>query len=180
MWQTAIQQVLISQAELHDCVQALGKTITLDYQGRDLVCIAVLKGAMIFFADLVRAVDLPLTVDFMCVSSYGAGQLSSGKVRILKDLEESIAGKHVLIIEDIIDTGLTLDYLLRYLSGQRPTDLSICVLLNKPLRRRVDLPIKYKGFDLPETFVVGYGLDYQGRYRNLPFIGALRPEVFQG
>ena len=180
MWQNAIQQVLISQAELQARIQALGKAITADYHGRELLCIAVLKGAMIFFADLVRAVDLPLTVDFMSVASYGPGHVSSGIVRILKDLDEDIAGKQVLIIEDVIDTGLTLHSLLRQLRPRNPVDLNICVLLNKPLRRCVDLPIHYKGFDIPDLFVVGYGLDYQGRYRNLPFIGTLRPELLQG
>ncbi len=179
MWREAIQQVLITEAELRDCVQALGKAITADYRGRELVLIAVLKGATIFFADLTRAIDLPLTIDFMSLASYGAGQVSSGTIRILKDLDESIAGKHVLIIDDIIDTGLTLQYLLPNLAARGPTDLNICVLLDKPARRRVDLPIKYKGFAVPDTFVVGYGLDYQGRYRNLPFIAALRPDLFQ-
>lgn len=179
MWRDAIQQVLISEAELHHRVQALGKVITEEYQGRELIFMTVLKGAMMFLADLARAVDLPLTIDFMSISSYGAGQASSGVVRILKDLDDSLTGKHVLIIEDIIDTGLTLHDLLRHLTARGPADLNVCVLLDKRARRRVDLPIKYKGFDLPDTFVVGYGLDYQGRYRNLPFIGALRPELLK-
>ena len=179
MWRGAIQEVLISEAELQHRVHALGEAITADYQGRALVFIAVLKGAMIFLADLARAVDLPLTIDCMAISSYGAGQESSGVVRILKDLDDNIVGKHVLIVDDIIDTGLTLHYLLRQLVARGPADVSVCVLLDKRARRLVDLPIKYKGFDIPDTFVVGYGLDYQGRYRNLPFIGALRPEIFR-
>ena len=179
MWREAIQRVLISEAELRNRVQALGKAITADYRGRELVLVVVLKGATVFFADLARAIDLPLSVDFMSLSSYGAGQVSSGAVRVLKDLDESIAGKHVLIIEDIIDTGLTLHSLLPNLAARGPSDVNVCVLLDKRARRRVELPIKYKGFDVPDTFVVGYGLDYQGRYRNLPCIAALRPETFQ-
>jgi len=179
MWREAIQHVLISETELSHRIQALGKAITADYRGRDLVVIAVLKGAAIFCADLTRAIDLPLTLDFMALSSYGASQVSSGRVRVLKDLEVSIAGKHVLIMDDIIDTGLTLHHLLSILAARGPAGLDVCVLLDKRARRRVDIPVRYKGFDVPDTFVVGYGLDYQGRYRNLPFIAALKPEVFQ-
>lgn len=179
MWREAIQDVLITEAELRARVQALGEAITADYRGRQPVFVAVLKGAMIFFADLVRAVDLPLTFDCLSVSSYGANWVSSGVVRIQKDLDESIAGQDVLIVEDIIDTGLTLHHLLPRLAARHPADLNICVLLDKRARRRVDLPIKYRGFELPDSFVVGYGLDYQGRYRNLPFVGTLRPELFR-
>jgi hypoxanthine phosphoribosyltransferase len=175
MWREAIQQVLISEAELQRRVQALGRVITADYRGQDLVFISVLKGAMVFIADLARAVDLPLTIDFMALSSYGDSDVSSGTVRIVKDLDETITGKHVLIVEDIIDTGVTLRYLWQHLMARQPADLSICVLLDKRARRQVDLPIKYRGFDVPDRFVVGYGLDYRGRYRNLPFIGTLRP-----
>jgi hypoxanthine phosphoribosyltransferase len=176
MWREAIQQVLISEAELQRRVQALGRLITADYRGQDLVFISVLKGAMVFIADLARAVDLPLTIEFMSLSSYGDSDVSSGTVRIVKDLDESIAGKHVLIVEDIIDTGVTLQYLWQHLMVRQPADLGICVLLDKRARRRVELPIKYRGFDVPDRFVVGYGLDYRERYRNLPFIGTLRPE----
>ena len=177
MWREAIQQVLIPEAELQRRVQTLGRVITADYRGRDLVFISVLKGAMVFIADLARAVDLPLTIDFMSLSSYGDSDISSGIVRIVKDLDEPITGKHVLIVEDIIDTGVTLQYLWQHLMARQPADLSICVLLDKQARRQVELPIKYRGFDVPDRFVVGYGLDYQGRYRNLPFIGTLRPEL---
>jgi hypoxanthine phosphoribosyltransferase len=178
MWRQAIQQVLISEAELHRRIQALGTAITADYQGKDLVFVAVLQGAIIFSADLARAVDLPLSVDCISLSSYGDSHVSSGQVRVLKDLSESIAGRHVLIIEDIIDTGLTLQYLWHHLRARHPATLHVCTLLDKRARRQVDLPIRYTGFDIPDAFVVGYGLDYQQRYRNLPFIGILRPECF--
>jgi hypoxanthine phosphoribosyltransferase len=176
IWRDAIQQVLISEAELQRRIHALGSAITADYRGHNLVFISVLKGAMVFIADLARAVDLPLTIDFISLSSYGARHVSSGRVRIAKDLDETITGKHVLIIEDIIDTGVTLQYLWQHLMARQPVDLGICVLLDKRARRQVELPIKYRGFDVPDKFVVGYGLDYRGWYRNLPFIGTLRPE----
>jgi len=179
MWREAIQQVLISEAALQRRIRDLGSAITADYRGRQPVFVVVLNGALIFLADLIRAVDLRLTIDCVALSSYGAGSVSSGMVHLRKDLDESITGKDVLIIEDIIDTGLTLHRLVHHLSARRPADLRICVLLDRPARRRVDLPITYTGFELPDTFVVGYGLDYRGEYRNLPFIGALRSEVLQ-
>jgi len=179
MWREAIQQVLISETELHRRIEALGRVITADYQGSELVFVAVLKGALMFSADLARAVDLPLTIDYIALSSYGDRHVSSGHVHIPKDLSESIANKHVLIIEDIVDTGISLQYLWHHLMSHHPADLNVCVLLDKRARRQVDLPIKYIGFDVPDAFVVGYGLDYQQRYRNLPFIGILHPEVFE-
>ena len=179
MWREAIQQVLISEAELQHRILALGKAITADYQGKDLVLVPVLRGAIMFSADLARAVDLPLTIDCIALSSYGDSHVSSGRVRILKDLSESITGRHVLIVEDIVDTGITLQYLWNRLMARRPADLNVCVLLDKRARRQVGVPIKYTGFDIPDAFVVGYGLDYQQRYRNLPFIGILRPELFK-
>ena len=179
MWREAIQQVLISEAELHRRIQALGKAITADYQGKDLTFVAVIRGAMMFSADLARAVDLPLTIDCIALSSYGDSYVSTGRVRIFKDLSESIAGKHVLIVQDIVDTGITLQYLWNHLMARHPADLHVCALLDKRARRQVELPIKYTGFDVPDAFVVGYGLDYQQRYRNLPFIGILHPEVFE-
>jgi hypoxanthine phosphoribosyltransferase len=178
MWREAIQRVLISEAELARRIQALGKLIVRDYQGREPVFVAVLKGALMFSADLARAVDLPLTMDYVALSSYGNRHVSSGRVDILQDLSESITGKHVLIVEDIVDTGLSLQYLWNHLMAHHPADLSICTLLDKRARRQVELPIKYTGFDVPDAFVVGYGLDYQQRYRNLPFVGILHPEVF--
>lgn len=179
MWRDAIQQVIISEAALRQRIQDLGSAITADYRGRQPVFVVVLTGALIFLADLIRAVDLPLTLDCVALSSYGDGWVSSGMVHLRKDLDKSITGKDVLIIEDIIDTGLTLHRLVHDLSARHPADLRICVLLDKPARRRVELPITYTGFELPDAFVVGYGLDYRGQYRNLPFIGALRPEVLQ-
>ena len=178
MWREAIQRVLISEAELHCRIQALGRAIATDYQGRELVFVAVLKGALMFSADLARAVDLPLTIDYIALSSYGNRHVSSGRVHILKDLSESITNKHVLIVEDIVDTGISLQYLWNHLMSHHPADLNVCALLDKRARRQVELPIKYTGFDVPDAFVVGYGLDYQQRYRNLPFIGILHPEVF--
>jgi hypoxanthine phosphoribosyltransferase len=178
MWREVIQQVLISEAELQRRIQALGQAITADYQGQELLLVPVLKGALLFAADLARAIDLPLTLDCVSLSSYGDSHTSSGQVSILKDLSESITGKHVLIIEDIIDTGLTLQYLWHRFMDHRPADLHVCTLLDKRARRQVELPIRYRGFDIPDAFVVGYGLDYQQRYRNLPFIGTLRAEAF--
>ena len=178
MWREAIQRVLISEAELHGRVQALGRVIATDYQGRELVFVAVLKGALMFSADLARAVDLPLTIDYVALSSYGNRHVSSGRVHILKDLSESITNKHVLIVEDIVDTGISLQYLWNHLMSHHPADLNVCVLLDKRASRRVELSIKYTGFEVPDAFVVGYGLDYQQRYRNLPFIGILHPDVF--
>jgi hypoxanthine phosphoribosyltransferase len=179
MWRDAIQQVLISEAELQRRIHILGEAITDDYRGKDLVLIPVLKGAMVFGADLARAIDLPLTLDAVCLSSYGAYHVSSGTVRLQKDLDGNIAGKHALIVEDIIDTGCTLQALWRHLQAYGPATLRICVLLDKRARRLVEVPIQYRGFEVPDAFVVGYGLDYRGRYRNLPFVGVLRPECFQ-
>jgi hypoxanthine phosphoribosyltransferase len=178
MWREAIQQVLISEDDLHRRIQALGSAIATDYRDRELVFVTVLKGALMFSADLARAVDLPLTIDYIGLSSYGDHQASSGRVHLLKDLSESIAHKHVLIIEDIVDTGLSLQYLWNHLMSQHPADLNVCALLDKRAHRRVELPIKYIGFEVPDAFVVGYGLDYRQRYRNLPFIAILHPEVF--
>ena len=178
MWREAIQRVLISEAELRCRIEALGRAIARDYQGRDLVFVAVLKGALIFSADLARAVDLPLTLDYIALSSYGDRHVSSGRVHILKDLSESITNKHVLIVEDIVDTGLSLEYLRNHLISHHPADVKVCALLDKRAHRQVEVPIKYTGFDVPDAFVVGYGLDYQQRYRNLPFIGILHPGVF--
>jgi hypoxanthine phosphoribosyltransferase len=177
MWREAIQQVLISEAELHRRIQALGREIAADYRGQDLVFVPILQGALMFSADLARAVDMPLTIDCMILSSYGDSQTSCGRVHIRKDLSESIADKHVLIIEDIVDTGLTLHTLRHHLMARHPADLHVCTLLDKRPRRRIDVPLRYIGFEIPDTFVVGYGLDYRQRYRNLPFIGTLAPET---
>lgn len=176
-----VQEVLIPSEEIQQKVRELGEQITRDYsEHRRLLLVGVLRGAVIVMGDLMRRIDLPCEIDFMEVSSYGAGTTSSGVVRILKDLEEDISGRHVLIVEDIIDTGLTLSYLRRSLLARKPASLEICALLSKPARRRVELDVKYLGFEIPDEFVVGYGLDYAGCYRNLPDICILKPEVFGG
>lgn len=172
-----IAEILIPEADIQAKVRELGDKISSDYAGRDLVLISVLRGGFIFLADLCRAIALPVTIDLMAVSSYGPGARPSGVVKILKDLDESIAGREVLVIEDIIDTGLTLSYLLRNLEPRAPASLKVCVLLDKPARRIANLPIAYRGFEVPDKFVVGYGLDYRQMYRNLPFIATLTKEA---
>jgi hypoxanthine phosphoribosyltransferase len=177
--QADIGDILVSEAEIAAKVVELGARITHDYGGRRVTLVSVLKGSLPFMADLMRAIDLPLRIDLMEVSSYGGSTTeSSGLVRILKDLSASIEGEDVLIVEDIIDTGLTLNYLIRYLRGKNPASLRICTLLDKPARRLVGIPVDYTGFTIPDQFVVGYGLDYGELYRNLPFVGVLRPEVY--
>ncbi|MFY9604865.1 MAG: hypoxanthine phosphoribosyltransferase [bacterium] len=173
-----IKEILIDQEQLQQRIQELGAEISRDYQGKELHLICVLKGAVLFLADLARNLTVPVSFDFMAVSSYGASTESSGVVRILKDLEESIEGKDVLIVEDIIDSGLTLHYLYQNLHSRKPASLEICTLLDKPDRRRVDVPVKYCGFSIPDRFVVGYGLDFAEKYRNLPYIGVLKNEVY--
>ncbi len=174
-----VAEVLVTEEQVRAKVAELGQRISADYAGRPLTLVSVLKGSLPFMADLMRAVTIPLQIDLMEVSSYGGTATdSSGLVRILKDLSASIEGKDVLIVEDIIDTGLTLNYLLRYLRGKNPRSIRICALLDKPARRLVDLQIDYVGFTIPDRFVVGYGLDYGEVYRNLPFIGVLKPEVY--
>ncbi len=173
-----VEEVLISSEEIEEKVREIGARITEDYRGEKLLLIGILRGAVVVMSDLMRNIDLPCELDFMDISSYGTGTSSSGVVRILKDLEEDITGRHVLIVEDIIDTGLTLSYLLRSLLARKPASLEICALLSKPTRRRAELDVKYLGFEVPDEFVVGYGLDYAGAYRNLPDICILRPEVF--
>ena len=175
-----VQRVLLTEDQVHTRVAELGARLTADYADRDPVLVSVLKGSIVFLADLIRTVELPLSLDLMEVSSYGAGTESSGLVRILKDLSGSIERRHVVVVEDIIDTGLTLNYLLGYLRGKNPASLAVCALLDKPARRLVEIPIDYRGFLIPDQFVVGYGLDYDERYRNLPYIGVLRPEVYGG
>src|SRR6478609_774626 len=174
-----IGQVLVTEEDLRAKVRELGALVSADYAGRSVTLVSVLKGSLPFMADLMRAIEVPVQIDLMEVSSYGgASTETSGLVRILKDLSSSIAGKDVLIVEDIIDTGLTLNYLLRYLRGKNPRSLRICALLDKPARRLVEIDIDYRGFSIPDRFVIGYGLDYGEAYRNLPFIGVLRPEVY--
>ena len=174
-----IGEVLLSEEQIRARIQELGTQITTDYAGRHLTLVSVLKGSLPFMADLMRQIDVPLRIDLMEVSSYGGTSTeSTGLVRILKDLSASIEGDEVLLVEDIIDTGLTLNYLLRYLKGKGPKSLRICTLLDKPARRLVDIPVDYTGFTIPDQFVVGYGLDYGELYRNLRFVGVLRPEVY--
>ncbi|HET8784215.1 MAG TPA: hypoxanthine phosphoribosyltransferase [Candidatus Limnocylindrales bacterium] len=174
-----VAEVLLTEEQIARRVAELGAAITADYQGGPLTLVSVLKGSLPFMADLMRAIDLPLRIDLMEVSSYGGSTTeSSGLVRILKDLSASIADEDVLIVEDIIDTGLTLNYLIRYLRGKNPKSLRICTLLDKPARRLVEIPVDYIGFEIPDQFVIGYGLDYGEVYRNLRFVGVLKPEVY--
>jgi hypoxanthine phosphoribosyltransferase len=165
---------LVSQGDLERRVRELGVEISRDYQGKELFLVGVLKGAVFFLSDLMRAIEVPCEVDFMAVASYGSSTDSSGVVRILKDLDATIEGKDVLIVEDIIDSGLTLSYLLRTLRAREPRSLEVCALLTKPERREVDLPIRYTGFEIPNKFVIGYGLDHAERYRNLPYVAVLQ------
>jgi hypoxanthine phosphoribosyltransferase len=169
----AIGDTLVSEDELRARVAELGAEISRDYDGRDLIMVGVLKGAVLFIADLMRELTVPCEVDFMAVSSYGSATDSSGVVRIMKDLDASIEDRDVLIVEDIIDSGLTLHYLMKNLSARNPRSLEVCALLTKPERRRVDTPIKYVGFEIPNRFAIGYGLDHGQRLRNLPYVAAL-------
>ncbi|MCC5466866.1 hypoxanthine phosphoribosyltransferase [Pelosinus baikalensis] len=174
-----VERVLLSEEQLAARIVELGAKITADYAGEEILMIGVLRGAVLFMADLARAIKVPVAIDFMAVSSYGAGTSSSGVVRILKDLDENVEGKHVLVVEDIIDSGLTLNYLVDNLKSRQPASIKICTLLNKPDRRKVNVDIAYNGFTIPDYFVIGYGLDYAEKYRNLPFIGILKPEIYQ-
>ena len=168
-----IGETLIESERLHARVAELGAEISADYEGRDLVMVGVLKGALIFMADLMRSLTVPCEIDLMAVSSYGSATDSSGVVRILKDLDTSVAGRDVLIVEDIVDSGLTLQYLMRNLGARNPASLEVCALLTKPSRRKVELPIRFTGFEIPDRFAIGYGLDHAERYRNLPYVAAL-------
>ena len=175
-----IEQVLITEEEIKEKIKLLGEKISNDYKDSDnLLLVGVLKGAVVFMADLIRHIDIPLNIDFMAVSSYGSSTESSGVVRILKDLDETVEGKDILIVEDIIDSGLTLNYMCDILRSRKPNSIKICTLLDKPSRRKIDLKVDYTGFEIPDYFVVGYGLDYAEKYRNLPDICVLKPEVYQ-
>jgi hypoxanthine phosphoribosyltransferase len=173
----AIGEILVQADELRNRVVELGARITEDYAGRDLVLVGVLKGAVFFLSDLMREIKVPCEVDFMAVASYGSATDSSGVVRILKDLDAAIEGRDVLIVEDIVDSGLTLQYLMRNLGARDPASLEVCALLTKPERRKVELPTRYVGFEIPNRFAIGYGLDHGERYRNLPFVAALHDEA---
>jgi hypoxanthine phosphoribosyltransferase len=175
--EAGVGEVLIEEDALQERVAALGQELSAAYAGRDLLLIGVLKGAVFFMADLMRHITVPCEVDFMAISSYGASTDSSGVVRILKDLDINIEGRHVLVVEDIIDSGLTLSYLMRNLEARGPASLEICALLTKPDRREMDVPVHYIGFEIPDRFVIGYGLDFAERYRNLPYVAVLSDEL---
>jgi hypoxanthine phosphoribosyltransferase len=175
-----VELVLLDTETVATRVRELGVELTADFADRDPILVSVLKGSLVFLADLIRAMEMPVSIDLMEVSSYGAGTETSGQVRILKDLSKSIQGRHVIVVEDIIDTGLTLNYLLRYLADKGPASITIVCLLDKPARRLAEIPIDYTGFSIPDRFVVGYGLDYDERYRNLPYVGVLKPSVYGG
>jgi hypoxanthine phosphoribosyltransferase len=171
-----VAEILIDEETLQSRIEELGAEISADYDGRDLLLVGVLKGAVFFMADLMRRLTVPCEIDFMAISSYGAATDSSGVVRILKDLDINISGRDVLVVEDIIDSGLTLSYLMRNLRARKPASVEICTLLAKPERREIDVPVRYTGFEIPNRFVIGYGLDFAERYRNLPYIGVLHPD----
>jgi hypoxanthine phosphoribosyltransferase len=172
-----VQEILIDEAALQARIVELGVEISADYTGRDLLLVGVLKGAVFFMADLMRELTVPCEIDFMAISSYGAATDSSGVVRILKDLDINVAGRDVLVVEDIIDSGLTLSYLMRNLSARKPSSLEVVTLLTKPERREIDVPVRYVGFEIPNRFVIGYGLDFAERYRNLPYVAVLHPDL---
>ena len=171
-----IGQIVFTTEAIQERVRELGQAISADYAGKDLLLVSILRGGIFFLVDLIRAISIPVALDLMAISSYGPGAEKEGVVRILKDLEEPISGRHVLIVEDVIDTGLTLSYLLRHLAPQEPATLKVCALLDKRARRIADLPIAYRGFDCPDAFLVGYGLDYRQHYRNLPYLALLKSE----
>lgn len=174
-----IAKILISEEELAARVKQLGEQISKDYEGKDLMMVSVLKGSVVFMADLMRAITINASIDFMSVSSYGSGTKTSGVVKIIKDLNEELSGKDILIVEDILDSGMTLSYLRKHIMGKGAASIKIATLLDKPERRKVDVYPDYKGFVVPDEFVVGYGLDYDEKYRNLPYVGILKPCVYE-
>ena len=175
-----IDHVLVSEQQLRDKVAELGSAISRDYAGHDLLLVSILKGAVVFMADLMRAITIPCGIDFMVVSSYGGSNTTTtGLVKIIKDLDQDLTGRDVLIVEDILDTGVTLSHLVPMLKMRNPRSVRICSILSKPSRRKADIEPDYKGFDVPDEFVVGYGLDYDEKYRNLPYVGVLKPEVYE-
>ena len=173
----AVGEILIEEEPLQARIAELGAEISSEYEGHDLLLVGVLKGAVFFMADLMRELSIPCEIDFRAISSYGAATDSSGVVRILKDLDTNIAGRDVLVVEDIIDSGLTLSYLMRSLKARKPASLEICALLTKPERREIEVPVKFVGFEIPNKFVIGYGLDFAERYRNLPYVAVLHPDL---
>ena len=173
-----VKEVLVSTEEIEAKVEELGQQITKDYEGKNLMLVGILKGAVIFMSDLARSIEIPVEMDFMAVSSYGDSSTSTGVVRLLKDLDSSIEGKDILIVEDIIDTGLTLSYLIDNLNKRGASSVKVCTLLDKPDRRKIEVPVAYRGFIIPDEFVIGYGIDYAQKYRNLPYVAALKEEVY--
>jgi len=173
-----IDRVLFTEEAIQGRVRELGKQISADYEGKDLVLVGILRGATVFLADLSRNLSIPVSIDFVAISSYGTGAVSSGVVRILKDLEEAVESRHVLLVEDVVDSGLTLNYLLENLRARNVASLRVCALLDKPSRRQVPTQVDYLGFTVADEFLVGYGLDYAQRYRNLPFIGVLKRDIY--
>lgn len=174
-----IQEILLTEEQIASKIKELGNSISEDYKGKELLVVGVLKGSVVFVSDLIRNISIPCKIDFMSVSSYGNSSQTSGVVRILKDLDHGIEGKHVIIAEDIIDSGITLDYLVDFLKARKASSIEIVTLLSKPARRKVDIDVKYTGFEVPDEFLVGYGLDYADMYRNLPFVGILKREVYE-
>lgn len=174
-----VETILFNEEALAKRVHELGEEISKDYAGEEVLLIGILKGASVFLSDLIRQIRIPAYIDYMVVSSYGNSAETSGIVRIIKDLEENIEGKNIIIVEDIIDTGLTLAYLKQYLLSRNPKSLKICTLLDKPARREKEITVDYKGFEVPDEFIIGYGIDYAEKYRNLPFVGLLKREVYE-
>ena len=174
-----IQEILVTEQQLQQKIQELGAAISRDYAGKDLLLVAILKGSVVFMADLMRAVTIPCNIDFMVVSSYGKGTSTSGLVKIVKDLDQDLNGKHVLIVEDILDTGVTLSNLVPMLKMRNPASVKICTILDKPSRRKADIEADYRGYQIPDEIAVGYGLDYAENYRNLPYVGVLKREVYE-
>ncbi|MBP3435597.1 MAG: hypoxanthine phosphoribosyltransferase [Clostridia bacterium] len=173
-----IESVLFTEEQIAEIVQNMGRQISKDYEGKNLVLVSVLKGSLMFMADLMRAITIPCSIDFLSVSSYGSGTVTSGEVRILKDLDGSLEGKDLLVVEDILDSGVTLSFLLKTLSARNPASVRLCTFLDKPERRRVDIHADYVGASVPDAFIVGYGLDYAEKYRNVPYVGVLKPEIY--
>jgi len=177
--QNDVERILMTEEEIKQANNKIGAQITKDYQGKELLVVGILKGSSIFMSDLIRNINLPLQIDYMVVSSYGSATESSGVVRIVKDLQHSIENKHILIVEDIVDTGLTLAYIKEILQGREPASIKICTLLDKPARRKKDVKIDYIGAEVPDGFIIGYGIDYAEYYRNLPYVAILKPSVYQ-
>ena len=180
MMRNDIQEVLFSEQQLADKVAELGARISADYEDKNPLVVSVLKGSYVFMADLTRKITIPCNVDFMAVSRYGAGTKTTGEVQIIKDIGSKIDGRHLIIVEDILDSGVTLSFLMKILKARGAASIRLCTLLSKPERRKVDVPVDYLGFEIPDAFVVGYGLDYAEKYRNLPYIGILKPSVYGG